>query len=123
MLADLIMLVHLALAGCITAGLVFIPIGYKLEWNWTKNRKLRLTHIILIGLITAETIVGLTCPLTTLEYSFRDVNPPESFLGYWIGKLLYWNLPHQVFVAIYSFSLAWVLFLWIRCPPKTKIDR
>ena len=58
-----------------------------------------------------------------LEYSLRDVNPPESIVGYWIGKILYWSLPHQVFIAIYSFSLAWVLFLWIRCPPKTKIDR
>ncbi len=123
MLAELIMLFHLVLASCITAGLVFIPIGYKLKWNWTKNRRLRLTHIFLIGLITAETIVGLTCPLTILEYSFRDVNPPESLVSYWIGKVLYWNLPNQVFIAIYSFSLAWVLFLWIMCPPKTKIGR
>ena len=112
LLADLIMPLHLVLASCITAGLVFIPIGCKLEWNWTKNRKLRLTHIILIGLITAETIVGLTCPLTILEYSFRNVNPPESFVSYWIEKVLYWNLPHQVFIAIYSFSLAWVFANW-----------
>ncbi len=123
MLADLMMLLHLALASYITAGLVLIPIGCKLEWNWTKNWKMRLTHIILIGLITAETIFGLTCPLTLIEYSLRDVDPPDSIVRYWIGKLLYWNLPHQIFIAIYSFSLAWVMFLWIKCPPKTKTNQ
>lgn len=121
MVADLIMLFHLALAGFIMAGLVFIPIGCKLEWNWTRNRKLRLFHMVLIGLITVETIFGLTCPLTILEYSFRDVNPPESLVSYWIGKVLYWNLPHKTFIATYSAGFVWVLFLWIRCPPRTKI--
>lgn len=123
MLADLIMLFHLALASCITAGLVFIPVGCKLGWNWTKNRRLRLIHLIFIGVITAETFVGLTCPLTTLEYALRNVELSESFVSYWVGEVLYWNLPSQIFTVIYSASLVWALLLWKRCPPNTKIHR
>ena len=122
MIADALLVIHFYLAAFITLGFFLIPVGYKLGWHWIKNRNVRLLHLFLMGFITVETIVGLTCPLTILEYSFRDVYPPESFVGYWIGKVLYWNLPHHIFVAIYSVCLVWVLFLWIKCPPKTKIN-
>ena len=117
-----LMLLHLALAGCITAGLVFIPIGYKLGMELDKNWKLRLTHIILIGLITAETIVGLTCPLTILEYNFRDGHSTRS-LGELLIEGFYTGMYRIKFYSSLFIFFSVVLFLWIRCPPKIKTNR
>ena len=75
-----------------------------------------------MGFITAETIVGLTCPLTILENMFRDVDYTFSFMSYWMTQILYWDLPSEVFVLLYSLCLGWVLILWKVCPPIQKMS-
>ena len=122
MIADALLLVHFSLAAFITLGFFIIPIGYKLGWNWIKNRNLRLLHLSLMGVITVETIVGLTCPLTVLENMFRDVDYSASFMSYWIAQILYWDLPNHVFVTLYSLCLWWVSILWKICPPIQKMS-
>ena len=121
MIADVLMFIHFGLAACITSGFFIIPIGYKLGWNWIKKRNLRLLHLFLMGVIATETIVGLTCPLTVLENMFRDVDYSMSLMSYWVAEILYWDLPSQVFVLLYSFCLGWVLILWKLCPPIEKV--
>ena len=122
MITDALLLVHFSLAAFITLGFFIIPIGYKLGWNWIKNRNLRLLHLCLMGVITVETFVGLTCPLTVLENMFRDVDYSSSFMSYWIAQILYLDLPTQVFVILYSLCLGWVLILWKGCPPIQKMS-
>ena len=122
MIAGALLLVHFSLAAFITLGFFIIPIGYKLGWNWMKNRNLRLLHLSLMAVITVETVVGLTCPLTVLENMFRDVDYSSSFMSYWIAQILYWNLPNHVFVILYSLCLGWVLILWKVCPPIQKMS-
>ena len=121
MAADLVMIAHFLLAAFITAGFVAIPIGYKFNWSLAQNRRLRILHALFMGLITAETIVGLACPLTVLEHSLRGDSPPQSFISYWIKRILYWDLPHEIFIAVYFLCFAWVIFLWKWCPPKAKL--
>ena len=111
MIADALLIVHFSLAAFISLGIFIIPIGYMLGWNWLKNRNLRFLHLSLVGVITVETIVGLTCPLTVLENMFRDVDYSSSFMSYWIAQILYWDLPSQVFVIFYSLCLVLVLIL------------
>ncbi len=122
MIAGALLFVHFSLAASITLGFFIIPIGYKLGWNWIKNRNLRLLHLSLMGVITVETIVGLTCPLTVLENMFRDVDYSSSFMSYWIAQILYWDLPNHVFVTLYSLCLLWVSILWKICPPIQKMS-
>ena len=122
MIAGALLLVHFSLAASITFGFFIIPIGYKLGWNWIKNRNLRLLHLSLMGVITVQTIVGLTCPLTVLENMFRDVDYSSSFMSYWIAQILYWDLPNHVFVALYLLCLVWVSILWKICPPIQKMS-
>ena len=121
MAADLVMIAHFLLAAFMTAGLVAIPIGYKFRWSWAQNRRLRICHASVMGFITAETIVGLTCPLTVLEHSLRGDSPPQSFVGYWIQRILYWDLPHEIFIAVYFLCFTWVIFLWKWCPPRERL--
>ena len=122
MIADALLLLHFSLVAFITLGFFIIPIGYKLGWNWIKNRNLRLLHLSLMGVITVETIVGLTCPLTVLKNMFRDFDYLTSSMSYWIVQILYWNLPSQVFVILYWLCLGWVLILWKFCPPIQKMS-
>ena len=122
MIAGALIFVHFSLSASITLGFFIIPIGYKLGWNWIKNRNLRLLHLSLMGVITVETIVGLTCPLTVLENMFRDVDYSSSFMSYWIAQILYWDLPNHVFVTLYSLCLWWVSILWKICPPIQKMS-
>ena len=122
MIADALLFVHFCLAAFITLGFFIIPLGYKFGWHWIKNRNVRLFHLFLIGFITAETIVGLTCPLTVLENMFRGVDYSRSFMSYWITQILYWDLPSEVFVLLYTLCLGWVLILWKVCPPIKKIS-
>ena len=122
MIADALLLVHFCLAAFITLGFFLIPVGYKLCWHWIKNRNVRLLHLFLMGFITAETIVGLTCPLTLLENMFRDIKYSSSFMSNWMAEILYWDLPSKVFVLLYSLCLGWVLILWKICPPIKKMS-
>ena len=117
-MANLVMLTHFGVATFITLGFFVIPLGYKFGWGWTKLLKLRLLHLLMIGIVTAEAIIGLTCPLTILENLLRDVNQTQTFAAYWIHRILYWDLPRQLFVIIYSLCLLWVILLWKYCPPN-----
>ena len=71
--ADIILSIHFIIAFFIVSLFVVIPFGYKLNWNWIKNRKLRLFHIILMFFVTLETIMGMTCPLTIIENNLRGI--------------------------------------------------
>ena len=122
MIADALLLVHFCLAAFITFGFFLIPVGHQLGWHWIKNRNVRLLHLFLMGFITAETIVGLTCPLTLLENMFRDIKYSSSFMSNWMAEILYWDLPSKVFVLLYSLCLGWVLILWKICPPIKKMS-
>ena len=122
MIADALLFVHFCLAGFITLGFFLIPVGYKLGWNWIKNRNFRLLHFSLMGVITVETILGLACPLTVLENMFRDVDYSSSFMSYWIAQILYWDLSTHVFVILYSLCLGWALILWKVCPPIQEVS-
>ncbi|MFN9739909.1 MAG: DUF2784 domain-containing protein, partial [Pseudomonadota bacterium] len=41
----------------------------------------------------------------------------ESFIGYWLGRLLYIDAPWWAFVAVYTAFAAFVAALWKRVPP------
>lgn len=117
-IANFVMLIHFGLAMFITLGLFIIPLGYKCGWNWTQHWNFRLLHLSMIGFVTAETIVGLTCPLTALENLLRDVNETQTFAAFWINKILYWDFPRQTFILLYSLCFVWVILLWKYCPPN-----
>lgn len=120
--ADLVMGAHFLLAAFMAGGFVAIPIGYKTGWSWVQNRCLRICHALVMGFIVAETIVGLTCPLTILEYQLRGDSSPQSFVGHWIEKILYWDLPHEIFIGMYVLCFAWVILFWNWYPPAAKLE-
>ncbi|MFM8552716.1 MAG: DUF2784 domain-containing protein, partial [Nitrospiraceae bacterium] len=62
----------------------------------------RVAHVCAIGLVVAESLIGMMCPLTVWEDALRQAGRPEaSFIQRWVGRLLYYELPESVFTAIY----------------------
>ncbi|MEY3970122.1 MAG: hypothetical protein RI968_409 [Pseudomonadota bacterium] len=116
-LADIVLALHLLLATLIAAGLLLIPLGGIRHWRWVRNRRLRLTHAALMLFIALEAILGLTCPLTILEYGLRQEDAPRHFLAETMERLLYWDAPPEAFILLYVICAAWALLLWRLIPP------
>jgi len=119
LLADIVLAIHFGIAAFIAAGLVLIPWGAVRGWVWVRWRRLRLAHAGLMVFVAAEAVVGMTCPLTVVEAYLRGAQAPESFWGYWLERLLYWNLPTSFFLVLYGLCAIWVVVLWRRYPPHT----
>ena len=41
LIADIVLIFHFSIVIFIVSGLFLIPIGYKFNWIWVKNKKLR----------------------------------------------------------------------------------
>ena len=118
--ADIVLVFHFCVVLFITAGFFLIPIGYKFSWRWVRNRKLRIVHCGMMVFVTLETLLGITCPLTWIENSLREINRSQSFVGYWIEQIIYWEFPTQFFLFLYIVFLGWTVFIWKCCPPQKR---
>jgi len=116
MLADLILLLHLAIVLFNTLGLVLVWIGAALRWQWVRIFALRVTQLILMGYIALQAVVGQVCPLTLLEDALRGTADERGFIARWASALLYWNAPPWVFAAGYVawFALMLLTWWWVR---------
>ena len=115
--ADIILIIHFSIVCFIVSLFTTIPLGYKFKWSWVRNRNLRTLHILLIILVTVETIVGIHCPLTLIENSLRGVYVSNSFINIWLKKIMFWNLPNLFFLILYTFCSLYTILLWIKFPP------
>ena len=118
LIADFILMFHFCVVIFITFGFFLIPIGYMYNWDWISNIQLRLFHSGMMVFITLETLLGITCPLTTFENSLRGIHQSKSFIGYWIKKIIYWDFPTQFFIILYCIFLVWTFLMWKLYPPR-----
>ena len=121
LIANLVLIIHFCVVAFVTSGLLVMPIGYLFNFIWTRNRRLRLIHIALLGFITVEALLGITCPLTYAENLMRGVDYQQHFVSYWLSQIIYWDLPSHVFGMLYAGCLLWSTLFWKIHPPiKTK---
>ena len=118
MLADLVFLLHAGVVLFNVGGLAMIAIGGSLGWAWVRHRRLRIAHLALMGFVTAEAILGVTCPLTVLEDWLRGAANEQSFVQRWVLMLIYWNAPSWVFALLYMAFLIAVIGAWFAWPPR-----
>jgi hypothetical protein len=121
LLADLVLLLHGAVVLFVVAGLPLIVGGNLAGWRWVNHWWFRLAHLLAIAVVVAESWLGIACPLTTLEFWLREQDgrapPVESFIGYWMQRMLYYRLPGWVFICAYTAFGVLVLVAWWRFPP------
>ena len=123
MLADVLLVVHFAVAAFIVAGLILVWIGAALGWGWVRNPWFRYLHLGAIAYVAAEALLGVMCPLTVWEDLLRGGVRPESFVGRWVRYFLYYEAPEWVFTTLYVvWTLATLLTLWL-FPPQRHLPR
>jgi hypothetical protein len=104
LLADVLLVVHFAIAVFITGGLILVWIGAALGWRWVRNPWFRYLHLAAIAFVAVEAALGMACPLTVWEDLLRGGASAESFVGRSVRRLLFYQAPEWVFTAAY---LAW----------------
>ncbi len=123
-LADLILLVHMALVMFVLLGQGAILIGWARNWDWTRGVALRLAHLASIFFVMLETWFGVACPLTVLENHWRrlagQTGYPASFIGSWLDRLLFYNAPDWLFTTVYTLFALAVLATFILYPPRFR---
>ena len=122
-LADFVLVAHGLFVLFIVGGFALILVGAS-RWSWVRSRAFRIAHLAAIAFVAAEALLGITCPLTRWEDLLRAAGPSErSFVGRWVARLLYYDLPEWVFALAYvSFALA-VAWAWRAIPPRVRPTR
>ncbi len=119
MLADAILVVHFAFVLFVVLGFALVLVGGVRGWRWVRNRAFRYAHLAAIAFVAVEALAGIACPLTVWENALRHAGPEgPSFVGRWVSRLLYHDLPEWVFTVAYVlFAIAVAVTLWL-VPPE-----
>ena len=118
LIADTILVIHFGVVIFISGGLLLVPLGYQLGWGGLANKRLRIIHATAMAFVTLETILGLTCPLTLIENYLSGMNTSESFIGFWVKRIFYYDFPMEYFALSYFLCLAWTFSMWKLFPPR-----
>ncbi len=115
-LADLVLVAHTALALFLTFGLLAIYLGNWLGWAFVRGRAFRIIHLIGMAVVALESVLGVACPLTGVEFALRKAADtttyPGGFIAHWLGRLLYYDFDERVFAALYLAGLGLTLLAW-----------
>ena len=118
-MADALLVLHFLIAAFIVAGLVLVWVGALARWAWIRDPWFRYLHLAAIVFVAAEALLGFACPLTIWEDLLRGGARPETFVGRWVYRLLYYNAPAWVFTTLYAIWAVAAL-LTLRFVPATR---
>jgi polyferredoxin len=120
-LADVILVLHAMVVLFNFGALPVIWVGHFRGWPFVRDFYFRIIHVILIGVVAAENVFGIICPLTSWEDALRrshSTGPqhPNGFIAHWLHELLFYDAPAWVFTAAYLlfFGLVALTFYWVR---------
>lgn len=121
LLADVILVVHALFVAFVVLGQLLVVAGVWRMWGWVRMFWFRLAHLLAIGIVVLQSWLGILCPLTAWENALREragqAGYGESFIGYWLHRILFYDAAGWVFVAVYSLFGALVVFTWVCAPP------
>jgi hypothetical protein len=121
-LADLVLMVHFGFVLFVVAGLVLIWVGWGLGWSFVRCFYFRAAHLLAMGIVLAEALGGMTCPLTTWEAQLRwrageGQRYAGSFVQHWVHRVMFFEAGESTFTIIYLIFFALILAsLWVVKP-------
>ncbi len=122
--ADAVLLIHAGIVVFILFGLVLILVGGLKGWAWIGNKWFRLTHLAGIMIVVFQAWLGIYCPLTILEMWLRQqahsASYQESFIQFWVQRLLYYDVPLWAFAVAYTIFGALAVMCWFRFPSNHR---
>ena len=123
-LADIVLALHFAFVLFVIAGLLITWIGYFAGWRFARNPWFRGAHLLAMGVVVAESLCGVVCPLTSWEASLRikagkDPSYAGSFIQHWVHRVMFFEISERTFTLIYVavFALIALSFVVIRPRP------
>jgi hypothetical protein len=123
MLADVVLGVHLLIILFIVAGVPLAYLGAALRWPWVRSRRWRVLHLGAMVFVAAESLLGITCPLTVWEDALRGRRPAGDFIERWIDRVIFYDAPTWVFTVAYVAFTVLVLVTWYAVPPIRQRQR
>jgi polyferredoxin len=127
LLADLLLVAHVAVVVFIVGGLVAIAVGGALDWGWVRRFWWRVLHLAAMGFVAVGAVVGWVCPLTVWEDALRrragEAEYGTGFVQYWMERLLYHDWPGWVFTVLYLAVFGAILAAWRLVPPRRDKSR
>jgi hypothetical protein len=133
LMADLVLSLHLCYVGFVLIGQALIVIGACRGWKWVRNPWFRCAHVLAIGIVVVESLLGITCPLSTWEMNYRDaahqdsnllrsgVQIPEiSYTLFFLRKLLFSRTSPSVYIPIYVTFFLLVVLSLVLAPPRWR---
>jgi hypothetical protein len=121
-LADAIAVAHLAYVLFIVLGLAAILLGLVFRWRWVRNFYFRVAHLTAIGIVAAEEMLRVQCPLTTWERALRaeagQTVAEAGFMARLANAVLFRPLEPWVFVVAHLAFAALVLLTFVLAPPR-----
>jgi len=123
-MANFVLIIHVVYVAFVIGGWLLIGVGRLASWAWIRNRTFRIVHLCSIGLVAAEALIGVTCPLTSIENALRSHSYDGGFIQYWLHRILFYSAPAYVFTIIYVLFFLAVVATWfaIRPNPPKKLN-
>jgi hypothetical protein len=124
--ADVVVILHAAYVSFVIFGQLAILIGILRRWAWVRNKWFRWLHLISISIVVVESLLGIVCPLTTLEGWLRaragQTGYRGDFVGHWVHELLFYDAPAWMFTLVYTAFGLTVVAAFIVAPPRRSAD-
>jgi hypothetical protein len=122
-LADGILLLHAGIVLFVICALPLIWVGRLRRWQFVSNFGFRMTHLVLIGFVAAQSLLGAMCPLTLWESGLRakagaDSRYADGFIAHWVQWLLFYDCAGWIFTVAYVGFFVLVLATCIFIPPR-----
>jgi hypothetical protein len=124
LLADAVLGFHFLFIVFVVGGQACILIGGLLGWCWVRNLGFRIAHLLAISVVVVESWIGTICPLTIWEVTLRrmggETTYTGTFVGHWVGRLIYYSAPEWVFIVVYTLFFVVVMASWFLVRPTRR---
>jgi len=121
LLADLIVVFHAAYVAVVVFGVPAILLGAWRGWRFARNFWFRVVHLLMIGIVALEALVGIFCPVTEWENRLRQLagQPVEqgSFVGRWAHRLIFIDFSPEMLMLCHCLFAAVVIVMFVMIPP------
>ena len=121
-LADAVVALHFVFVAVVVVGLLATLLGAALRWRWVRNFWFRVVNLGLISVVAVETMIGVSCPLTTLENKLRQLAGETVTEGWFLSRMLYdllsFDVESWIVSALEIGGAVLILAVFLLVPPR-----
>lgn len=125
LLADLIVIFHFLYVIFALGGQVIVMVGWACKWHFIRQPGFRITHLIAVGFVALEDVIGMICPLTEWEYRLRrmagqSIDSDLSFIARLVRMIIFYDFPPWAFTFMHISFGVLVILTFILVPPRFR---